>query len=142
LIQGNAGKRPLNGAEPQPPREIPPPPEHMTADGRLAWDRLAPMLGQMGVLTTADAIALERLCGCYGEVRRLQTILEIEGGTYETKTVSGDFMIRARPERAMLGDADRRLRGYLIEFGLTPAARSKVRAEGGGKPDPLDSYFC
>jgi P27 family predicted phage terminase small subunit len=143
LIQGNAGKRRLNSAEPQPEPCEAPAPEHLTRYAREAWDRLAPMLRRMGLLTVADTIALERLCACYAEAREMSAILEMEGGgTYETKNVSGETMFRPRPEAARLADADRRLKGYLGEFGLTPAARSKVRtAAGGGKPDPLDAYF-
>lgn len=42
----------------------------------------------------------------------------------------------------MLADADRRFKSYLVEFGLTPAARSKVKMNGGEEEeDPLNQYF-
>jgi P27 family predicted phage terminase small subunit len=130
-----------NAPKPEPCEA--PAPEHLTRYAREAWDRLAPMLRRMGLFTVADTIALERLCACYAEVREMSAILEMDGGgTYQTKTVTGETMFRAKPEAARLSDADRRLKGYLGEFGLTPSARSKVRTvPGGGKPDPLDAYF-
>ena len=41
LIQGNPGKRSLNDAEPNPPRGVPSPPDHMTSAAKEAWNRLA-----------------------------------------------------------------------------------------------------
>ncbi|ECC6922313.1 P27 family phage terminase small subunit, partial [Salmonella enterica] len=37
---------------------------------------------------------------------------------------------------------DRRFKSYLVEFGLTPAARTKVNAHDGNKEeDPLSQFF-
>ena len=95
----------------------------------------------MGILTIADALALERLCECLAEVQECREVLQRLGGTYETKNLAGERMYRSRPEVARLADADRRFRSYALEFGLTPAARSKVRVTVGCTPDPLDRYF-
>ena len=54
----------------------------------------------------------------------------------------GGFLIKANPAVAMLADADRRFKSYLVEFGLTPAARTKVKVDGGEKEeDPLNQFF-
>jgi P27 family predicted phage terminase small subunit len=102
---------------------------------------LAPMLDRMGVLTLADGFALERLCECYAEIREHQTTLALLGSTYDTKSVAGEPMTRARPEVAMRSDADRRFAAYLAQFGLTPAARTKVKVSDGAQADPLERYF-
>lgn len=142
LVQGNPGKRALNGAEPKPERVPPSPPDHLTDAARVAWGRLTVLLDRMGVLTQADAYALERLAELYAEIVDLSGVLQREGRTYESATQNGTI-IRPRPEAAMLADADRRFRAYLIEFGLTPAARSKVKADGEGatESDPAAAYF-
>ena len=62
LVTGNPGKRKLNDNEPQPAREIPSPPSHLTDWGKTAWGRMTVLLDGMGVLTVADTFALERLC--------------------------------------------------------------------------------
>lgn len=141
LIQGNPGKRTFNDAEPKPPRGLSPPPDHMATVAKEAWNRLAPLLDQMGILTIADVAALERLCECLAEIYECREVLQRTGGTYETKNLAGERMFRSRPEVARLADADRRFRAYAVEFGLTPAARSRVRVADGGKSDPLDKYF-
>ena len=142
LVKGNPGRRPMNENEPTPPREeIPAAPAHLTANARPAWERLAPLLHGMGVLTAADVTAFERACECYAEIRHCQTVIETLGGTYETRTVANGFMVRARPEVAQLADADRRFRSWVSEFGLTPAARTRIKIEPGKSVDPIDSYF-
>lgn len=144
LIQGIPGKRPLNDAEPAPATvsAASPAPAHMTKEGREAWATFAPLVVGMGVLTVADGPALERLCETYGELRRLSALLELLGETYETKSVSGELLVRARPECARLSDADRRFRGYLSDFGLSPAARARVKVNpNAANADPTDKYF-
>jgi phage terminase small subunit len=39
----------------------------------------------------------------------------------------------------MLADADRRFKSYLVEFGLTPAARSKVQIKD---DEPKEDQFA
>lgn len=103
-------------------------PRHLSPGARAAWRVFAPILDRMGVLTNVDGMALERACECYADIRELQATITREGRTYETRTERGDIMHRARPEVAALADADRRLKAWLVEFGLTPAARSRVQA--------------
>jgi P27 family predicted phage terminase small subunit len=88
----------------------------------------------MGVLTTADALALECLCEAYADLLSARTALAKRGASlsYETKTKEGGVMHRAYPEVAMVSDADRRFVMHLGRFGLTPADRSRVSAHGGG----------
>ncbi|HHQ6553280.1 TPA: phage terminase small subunit P27 family [Serratia fonticola] len=142
VVTGNPGKRKLNDKEPQPAREIPSPPSHLTDWGKTAWGRMTVLLDGMGILTVADTFALERLCDLYAEILQLRQIVDTEGRTYIAKTKMGDFLIKAHPAVAMLADADRRFKSYLVEFGLTPAARSKVKVNGGEKEeDPLSKFF-
>ncbi|POY55729.1 phage terminase small subunit P27 family [Pectobacterium carotovorum] len=142
VVTGNPGKRKLNDKEPQPLREIPSPPTHLSDWGKVAWGKLTVLLDSMGVLTVADTFALERLCAVYSQILRLEDQIAIEGNTYTTKTQMGDFLIKGHPAVAQLAEADRRFKSYLVEFGLTPAARTKVKVDGGEKEeDPLNQFF-
>ena len=141
LISGNAGKRKINKAEPKPKREIPSCPAHLSDAGKVAWSHLSVMLDRIGVLTEADAYALERACACYAELLELQTLVDRDGMTYSTTSTAGETVIKGNPAVAMLADADRRFKGYLVEFGLTPAARSKVKVDGSEQKDELDEFF-
>ncbi len=147
LIEGNPGKRAINKKEPNPRKEIPSCPAHLTDAGKVAWGRLCALLDRMGVLTEADAFALERLCDCYTEILECRELIEVQGRTYDSarKSKDGDMeiLIKANPAVAMLADADRRFKSHLVQFGLTPAARSKVQVKDDGdqKQDPLQEFF-
>lgn len=142
VVTGNPGKRKLNDKEPMPEREIPSPPSHLTDWGKVAWVKLTMLLDGMGILTVADTLALERLCDIYADILQLRITIAEEGRTYTVQT-EGGFLIKANPAVAMLADADRRFKSYLVEFGLTPAARTKVKVNGDDdkKEDPLNQFF-
>ncbi|WP_411564813.1 phage terminase small subunit P27 family [Pseudomonas shirazensis] len=142
LVRGNPGKRAINKNEPKPGRRIPSAPAHLTNEAQVAWGRLTVLLDRMGVLTEADGFALERLCDCYAEILALREIVDSQGRTYETTSTQGELVLKANPAVAMLADVDRRFKSYLVEFGLTPAARSKVQVkQNDDEEDPLAEHF-
>ena len=148
LISGNPGKRALNKREPKPNREVPSCPAHLADASKVAWGRLCVLLDRMGVLTEADALALERLCDCYAEILECRELIARDGRVYSSAATGGEegdpprMLMKANPAVAMLADADRRFKGYLVEFGLTPAARSKVQVKHGDEEkDPLQEFF-
>lgn len=69
------------------------------------------------------------------QVQRLKSVLEMEGDTYHANTANG-FIIRARPEVAMLSDAMRQAQSLLGELMLNPSAALRI-AEG-HKPEAGD----
>lgn len=143
LVTGNPGKRALNKTEPKPQRQIPSCPAHLHDSGKVAWGRLSVLLDRMGVLTEADAFTLERLCDCYTDILECRALIERDGRTY-TSDQGGNILIKANPAVAQLRAADAQFKSYLVEFGLTPAARSKVHAEPNDekKQDPFAKFFA
>lgn len=150
VVSGNPGKRAINKREPKPKRVIPACPAHLSDASKVAWGRLCVLLDRMGVLTEADVLALERLCDCYAEILECRELITRDGRTYSSVSTGkkeGDepqMLVKANPAVAMLADADRRFKGYLVEFGLTPAARTKIEVKGGdgdGEKDPLQEFF-
>lgn len=144
LVTGNPGKRAINKAEPKPKREIPSCPAHLYDSGKVAWGRLSVLLDRMGVLTEADAFTLERLCDCYTDILECRLLIERDGRTYSVTGQDGNTLIKQNPAVTQLRAADSQFKSYLVEFGLTPAARSKVHAEPDGeeKHDPLAKFFA
>lgn len=143
LVEGNPGKRAINKTEPKPKREIPSCPAHLDDSGKVAWGRLSVLLDRMGVLTEADSFALERLCDCYTDILECRQLIATDGRTYTVETKEGEILIKGNPAVAQLRAADAQFKSYLIEFGLTPAARSKVNVtpDGDDKKDPLAEFF-
>ena len=101
-------------------------PRWMPGAGRAAWRYYAPLLARLRILTRVDVVALEVLCVTYAEWRSAVTALRKHGQTYESVTEGGGVIVRKRPECELVSDSSRRIRAMLVEFGLTPAARTKV----------------
>lgn len=143
IVAGNPGKRAINKAEPKPRRELPSCPAHLSDSGKDSWGRLSLILDRMGVLTEADSAALERLCDCYTDILECRALVERDGRTYTVTTQGGDTLIKGNPAVAQLRAADSQFKSYLVEFGLTPASRSKVHAypDDDDKKDPLAEFF-
>ena len=138
IVAGTAQNCRLNPDEPKPERGAPLAPSHLSPKARMAWKYVAKVLDDMGVLTQADAMALEGACECYADLRNAREALKARGKpTYEAPTDSGGLMIRAYPEVAMVSDADRRFKGWLAVLGMTPADRSRVSAGSKGDGNPF-----
>lgn len=139
-----------NKAEPKPARERPSPPSWISDHAKTAWGEACVILDGMKVLTRADVFAMVGLCEAIADLRKYRealaqdavlpdgnggSVVIAKGGepTYVSVGKSGALM-KARPEVAMIADADRRLAMWLSRFGLTPADRTRVSTLGGGKP--------
>lgn len=143
LVEGNRGKRPINRAEPKPKRGIPECPAHLDDAAKGAWVMLTALLDRMGILTEADGPALERLCDCYSDILECRKLIAANGRTYKTTTAQGDTLIKSNPACSQLRAADAQFKSYLVEFGLTPAARTKIHAvpADNDKYDPCAEFF-
>lgn len=143
LVTGNPGKRAINKKEPKPGRKITDCPAHLYDSGKIAWERLSVLLDHIGVLTEADVFTLERLCDCYTDILECRALIERDGRTYAVTGSNGNTLIKQNPAVTQLRAADAQFKSYLVEFGLTPAARSKVHAapQEENKADPLQEFF-
>lgn len=107
-------------------------PEWLSERAAELFAQLSATLLGMGIASPDDQAALALLASRLEEVELMTAIIEDTGRTYEQRDEDGNLrMIRARPEVGMRNEAMRHAQGLLSEFGLTPAARSKVSA---GKP--------
>lgn len=159
LVQGNRGKRPINKAEPMPARSRPSAPAHISDAAREVWGQAVLILDEMGVLTRADVFAVEVLCEALADHRACgETIRECaasarsaaEGGEesdfttdgryYRTINQAGGVMWRSHPAVSLRSDADRRVKAWCAEFGLTPSARSRI-VTGEATPDEITARF-
>lgn len=140
LVRGNPSKRPINKNEPKPKKGVPPTPKHLSKQGKYWFKRMAEELDEIGVLSQLDAKALELLVEAYVEYRHHCEVLDEEGYTYKNSTESG-LMIKAHPAAIMKADVWKRIRAMLSEFGMTPAARTKVSVKGPEQEDPLEAFL-
>lgn len=137
LIRGNPGKRALPESEPvAPAMQNLLPPEWLSEPARRYWGEIAPMLADCGILTQADRTAFEGLCDAYARWREASEMLAKTPMIVKAPT-SGYLM--PNPMIAITNTAFGQLRAMLVEFGMTPAARSRVTASGEGKKQKPDN---
>jgi P27 family predicted phage terminase small subunit len=127
-----------NAAEPRPGQFGAKAPAHLSNGAREVWDDVVGILCRMGVLTEADALAVELLCEARSDWVSARAIIREHGGeTY----VTDSGLIKAHPAVAMRNDAARRMQSLFSEFGMTPSARSRVAVEMDDEPDKAAQYF-
>lgn len=143
LVNGNPGKRPRNRREPTPARGVPNPPEHISARAKTAWGAMAVKLDEMGVLTYADAFALEQLAENYAEILAWRKIIDDTGRMVTITMTTGKEREVVNPACIALSDSEKRFRAMMCEFGLTPSSRSRVNVKPQEKEtqDPAAKYF-
>ena len=122
ILEGRPGHRPINRNEPKPRNIAPKCPDHLDEKARKEWRRIVPILMRMRVLTEADGYALASLCQTYSTMVKAQEKLNEAGFLY--KSPSGYVM--QSPVLAVVNQCIETIVKLSREFGLTPAARSRV----------------
>jgi P27 family predicted phage terminase small subunit len=123
-LAGNPGKRLLNKHEARIAPEIPTCPSHLLGEARREWKRITPELYSVGLLTLIDRAAIAGYCTAWARYVKAEKQLskrgEVEVGVNGTLKVS--------PWHTVAKNAKEEMRKYLVEFGMSPASRSRVEA--------------
>ena len=122
LIEGNPGKRPINGHEPKPPGSRPTCPSHLSPTAKAEWKRLAGELHRIGLLTQADRTALAAYCQAYG--KWVEAEKKLAGTPTLLKMPSG--YIQVSPWVTISNKQMELMAKYMVELGLTPSSRSRM----------------
>ena len=142
-LAGNPGKRKLNAEEPalpMPADDAPPPPELSGDPVALAeWLRLAPMLRQARAITDGDRNSLVALCQQWS--RYLEANRSVLAAGMVVRAPSGYPM--PNPYIAIANRALLMCTKLWVELGLTPSARSRVKATGDSAQlgDPFAEFY-
>lgn len=122
LVRGNPGKRPLPTDEPKPRPQIPACPRHLNGPARTEWKRISVELARMGLVTQLDRAALAAYCVAWGRWLQAENRLKRQGAV--VKTVNGNEI--QNPYLAIANRAMAQMKEFLLEFGMTPSARTRV----------------
>ena len=133
IAEGRPGHRPVNGNEPKPRPVVPKCPAHLDGQAKKEWRRLTPVLLRMRVLTEADGMNLANLCQTYSTLIKAQEKLNETGILY--KAPSGYVM--QSPLLAVVNTCVDTITKLSREFGLTPAARSRIIAQSEPEEEDL-----
>lgn len=150
VIEGNRGKRGHSSQEPDPDylNDLTPP-DWMPEVAKAVWNELAPQLRNARLLTRCDVVALEQACVAIAQyrlsVRRVgEELIKVRQPTDENP--AGSEMIN--PWLLVQSMAHKQAMALLREFGMTPAARSRVVVNsqldmfGNGKDGDKKDYFA
>ncbi len=125
-------------------------PAGLSAVAQKEWEDILPILREMKVLTAADGKALAAYCHNFArwfqaesELDRLGIMVEepILGGPIEHREIVG-YKYKRNPCNGISNDAQKLMKSFLIEFGLTPASRAKLRIEKPAEADPFEAYLA
>lgn len=138
-LEGNPGRRPLNGREPVPPQTEIRCPSWLLPEAKREWKRLASALQAMGVLTVADLTAFSGYCQAYARWKEAEEFITQHGSIF--KTPSG--YVQQVPQVSIAQQNLKIMQSFCAEFGLTPASRSRIIAgetNGGASlgTDPME----
>jgi len=141
LLEGNPGGRPLNDAEPQPPKGVPEMPKGMGTAAKRHWRVFVRELTTVGVLSIVDGIALAEACISAALAEKYRNVALAEPMVKEP-IVNKDGEIagyKNKPNPALVGylACSKNMKLYLLEFGLTPASRTKLKID---RPKPDDGF--
>ena len=109
--------------EPQPAAAVPDCPPHLTEEARAEWERLAAELHQLGLLTRIDRAALAAYCVCWARWISAERQIVEQGEV--VKSPNG-YPIQ-NPYLSVANEALRQMKSYLVEFGLTPSSRTRIK---------------
>lgn len=112
--------------EMNPPVAMPGIPDWLDEEARAEWRRVAPMLEELGVLTEADRMALAAYCAAASLAIHATRQYRLEG--LMPKPQRGSKMTRVHPLVKVAQEARAQALRIGVEFGLTPAARTRVSA--------------
>jgi P27 family predicted phage terminase small subunit len=110
--------------------ELPPCPGFFDDVARYEWDRVGPELVAKQLLTEMDLAAFTLYCLNVARVVACEKVINQEGMTIRTPQ---GFEL-ARPEVSIARQCGVEVRKFAQEFGLTPSARTRVRAPETTKP--------
>ena len=132
-LEGNPGKRPLNGQEPQPRKKAPACPKWLEPEAKKEWRRLAKQMEAIGVLTEVDMAAFASYCQAYARWKEAEEFITQHGSI--VKTPSGYW--QQVPQVSIAQTYNKIMTKLAAEFGLTPSSPSRIIA-GEGEHDTAD----
>lgn len=132
VVSGTARPDRMNPAAPRAATALPAPPASLSDAAAAHFRRVVSILDGMGIASASDIDALTTLALRLEEIDVCTVVIE-DSGRFFTSAVEYDDerrivsqQIKGHPAVAQRSEAMRHAQSLLAEFGLTPAARSKV----------------
>mgnify|MGYP003571619065 CR=1 FL=1 len=138
ILEGNLGHRKINENEIKPTCGGVECPEWLTGEGREEWEKLAPVLRCLGLLTKADVTVFAGYCQAYARWREAERYISENGMTFATP--SG--YVQQVPQVSISQTNFKLMMKCAEQFGLTPSARCRlVSGDVGGGDDDMENVL-
>lgn len=135
-LEGNPSKRPYPKNEPQPDLSIPDCPDWLLPEAKEEWERVAPQLNKLGLLTQLDRTALAAYCQSYAKWAEAERWLKEHGPVYPILNEDGSVRyLQQAPQVGIANQCLKQIRAFCSEFGLSPASRCRIELPSGKGED-------
>jgi P27 family predicted phage terminase small subunit len=111
--------------EPLVELEIPPCPDDLQGAARTEWERITPLLKDMGVLALVDMSSVTGYCVSWARWREAEAQITEQGMI--VRGPNGSPI--QNPFLSVANQAMANLRAYGSELGLSPVARTRIKAQ-------------
>ena len=107
------------------------------------WGTIAPQLESIGVLTRIDGNTLSRYCHLWVQWREADRFIRENGHAYPLKDEEGNVKyLQQYPQVAIAHKLCQQLLRLEQEFGMTPAARTRIQVDSKCKAaDEFDEFL-
>lgn len=127
ILRGNPGRRRLNSEEPSSPllKRMPPAPGFLDDEGRRVWSAEGRRFIKAGLLTALDLTMFGTWCIWYSKRDLASRAVNQSGIVVRANGVGNPYI---SPYMNVISMCSKAMHQIEIEFGLSPASRSKVRS--------------
>jgi P27 family predicted phage terminase small subunit len=122
ILRGTARADRVNGSEPKPEPMVPECPAHLNDEAKNEWNRLAPQLCRLRILTDLDAAVLAAYAVSYSRWADAERHVEESGAVVR----SPQGFPQVSPWLSVANEALRQMRAYAVELGLSPSSRARL----------------
>lgn len=143
VVSGTDQRCRMNEAAPVADVSMPEAPDQLSARAAELFRQLVTIIAGMGIASASDVHALTILAQRLEEVEICTVVIE-DSGRFFTSSVEYDDegritsqQIKGHPAVAQRSEAMRHAQSLLAEFGLSPAARSKVSVNTPKEANPF-----
>jgi P27 family predicted phage terminase small subunit len=143
LLRGNPGKQRIHdGMRPEQSANVPDPPSFIVGYASDEWWSVATELHRLGVLSKIDLVPLAAYCQSYAVWREATELLAsmqadpMKG--YVIRNMTGGFTENPLLYTARKAATD--MMKFASEFGLTPAARSRISSGVNGDEQTASKF--
>lgn len=142
-----------------PPKGTPPVPKGISGLAKAEWERMVTRLETAGTLSIVDDAAIYQYAQLFAETESIKEdhaqLRKLSRDLKATvKKLDGDELVEAigkivilhqlaQKQTTQLRQGHMAIRTYLVEFGMTPSARNRVKVPKAAAPpaNPLDKFL-